>query len=105
MEGKILYDLMQKSFPSDSDILIVQEQKKQKKDTFMDNLSVNILVKSQKSLVYQKPPVDLRIKMEGNIYKTIDSPLLVLGMVTFPKGGSYHFQNKKFVLNDSYNFV
>ena len=40
--------------------------------------------------------------MEGNIYKTIDSPLLVLGMVTFPKGGSYNFQNKKFILNDSY---
>lgn len=100
--GNIKYDMSQKSFASDSDIIIVQEMKKKKASPFMDNLSTNIQIETKKPLVYKKGPLNVKIKVGLGINKVQHGPLLVLGSVELPEGGSYIFENKKFVLDKSF---
>ncbi len=102
--GKITYDLGQKSFPSDSDVIIVQDIKKKKKDdgsSFMDGLSTSIFIKSKKPLVYNQSGIDIKAMVDLSIQKSENAPLFVLGDITLLKGGSYQFQGKKFVLDKS----
>ena len=100
--GNIKYDLSQKSFASDSDIIIVQEMKKKKASPFMDNLSTNIQIETKKPLVYKQGPINIRAKVGLNVNKVQYEPLLVLGSVELLKGGSYVFENKKFILEKSF---
>jgi len=99
--GDIHYDLSAKNYPSDSDILIVQEMKEKKVSPFMDNLSVIIEVKSQKPLVYKQGPIDIEAIVDVSIHKSEHSKLMVLGEVNIVKGGTYTFEGKKFVLDKS----
>jgi len=100
--GDIHYDLAQKSFASDSDILIVQEMKEEEPSVFMDNLSVEVQVSSKKPLVYKKGAIDMKAKVDVGIHKAEHSELLVLGSVEVLKGGTYMFQNKKFVIDTGF---
>ncbi len=102
--GRITYDLGQKSFPADDDVIIVQDIKKKKEgegQSFMDGLSTSILIKSKKPLVYKQSGIDIQAMVDLSIQKSENAPLFVLGDVTLIKGGSYQFQDKKFVLDKS----
>ncbi len=101
LDGNIHYDLSQKNFASDSDIIIVQDMQKEQNSTFMDNLSVALQVTSKKPLVYHKNGIDIKANVDLGIHKTASSALLVLGDVILLQGGTYVFQNKKFVLKKS----
>ncbi len=100
--GNIYYDLGQKTYASDSDILIVQELKEKEPSPFMENLSVNVQVQSKKPLVYKKGAIDIKAKADLNIHKAEQGELMVLGSVEILKGGSYTFEGKRFVLDKSY---
>lgn len=100
--GNLHYDLDQKSFTSDSDILIVQEIKADEPSVFMDNLSADVQVITKKALIYKKGPVDIQANVEVGVHKAEHAPLLILGTVEVVKGGSYLFQNKKFTLEQSF---
>ncbi len=100
--GNIKYDLSQKSFASDSDIVIIQEMKKKKASPFMDNLSTNIQIETKEPLVYKQGPIHIKAKAGLSINKVQHGPLLVVGSVELLKGDSYIFQNKKFVLEKSF---
>jgi len=101
--GKIKYDMRQKSFASDSDIIIVQEMNNKKKASpFMDNLSVNIQIETKKPLVYKQGPINVKIKADLGINKVEYGPLLLLGSVELLRGGSYIFEDKKFILDQSF---
>ena len=100
--GNIYYDLAQKKYASDSDILIVQELKDEEPSSFMKHLSVNVQLKSKEPLVYKKGPVDIKAKADLGIYKAEGGELMLLGSVELLKGGSYLFEGKKFVLDQSY---
>ncbi len=100
--GNILYDISQKRFASDSDIVIVQEMKKEKETPFMEMLRVGLSVKSKKPLVYKKGDIDLQAHADLSMHKVEHGELLVLGSVTLLEGGSYMFQGKKFVLDESF---
>jgi len=93
--------LSTKSYPSDSDILIVQEMKEEEASPFMDNLSVFIEVKTKKPLVYKQGPIDIQAIVDLSIHKAEYSELMVLGEVHIVKGGSYIFEGKKFVFDKS----
>ncbi|MDQ7046642.1 MAG: translocation/assembly module TamB domain-containing protein [Sulfurovum sp.] len=99
--GDIHYDMSTKTYPSDSDILIVQDIKDEKASPFMDNLSMMLNVSTKKSLIYKKGPIDIKVKVNLSIHKAEHSELMVLGDVTIVKGGSYTFEGKKFVLDKS----
>ncbi len=100
--GNIYYDLGQKTYASDSDILIVQELKEQEPSPFMENLSVDVQVESKQPLIYKKGAVDIKAKADLGIHKVEQGELMVLGSVEILKGGSYTFENKRFVLDKSY---
>ncbi|HHH37890.1 MAG TPA: hypothetical protein ENK77_04675, partial [Epsilonproteobacteria bacterium] len=102
LEGDILYDLNQKRFASDSDIVIVQDIEETESSPLMENLSINVLVESQKPLVYDKGAMDVKVRPGVGVHKAKYSDLMVLGTVELPKGGSYMFEGKKFVLDQSY---
>lgn len=100
--GNIKYDMAQKSFASDSDIIIVQEMKNKKTSSFMDKLSANIQIETKKPLVYKKYPVNIKTKVALGITKVQNSPLLVSGSVELLKEGSYIFEDKKFKFDKSF---
>ena len=100
--GNIYYDLGQKTYASDSDILIVQDMKEKEASTFMDNLSVAVQVKTKKPLIYKKGAVDIQAAVDLSVYKAEFSELMVLGSVEILKGGSYTFEGKQFVLDKSF---
>jgi len=99
--GNIHYDLGAKTYPSDSDIIIIQEMKKEEASPFMDNLSMLIDVTTKKPLIYKQGPIDIQAKVDLDIHKAEHSELMVLGEVVIVKGGSYTFEGKKFVLDKS----
>jgi len=100
--GDIHYDLSQKTFASDSDIVIVQDIKDETESPFMDNLSVDLQIKTKKPLSYNKGAINIKAKVDLGIHKAEYSELLVFGTVDILKGGTYIFQNKKFVLDQSF---
>ena len=100
--GQIHYDLGQKTYASDSDIIIVQDMKKEEPSPFMDNLSALIQIKTQKPLIYKKGNVDIEAAVDLSVYKAEKSELMLLGSVEILKGGSYTFEGKKFILDKSY---
>jgi translocation and assembly module TamB len=100
--GDIHYDMSQKSFASDSDIVIVQDITEEKTSPFMDNLSVALQVETKKPLVYNKDAINIKAKVDLGVHKAEHAELLVLGSVEILKGGTYIFQDKKFVLDKSF---
>ncbi len=99
--GDIHYDMSQKSFASDSDIVIVQDMKKKNSSPFMDGLSIDLQVKTKKPLVYNAQGIHMKANVDVSIHKAESSDLLVLGSVNPVKGSTYVFQNKKFVVDKS----
>ena len=99
--GDIHYDMSTKSYPSDSDILIVQDMKDEEASPFMENLSALVEVKTKKPLVYKQGPIDIKIAVDLAVNKAERSELMVLGEVNILKGGSYTFEGKRFVLDKS----
>lgn len=100
--GDVHYDLSQKSFASDSDIIIVEDIKEEKSSPFMDGLSVDVQVKTKKPLVYKKDAINIKANADVTVHKAEYSELLVLGSVEVLKGGTYIFEDKKFVLAKSF---
>lgn len=100
--GDIHYDMSKKTFASDSDIIIVQDIKKEEASPFMDNLSVSIQVTSKKPLIYNKDAVNIKADVHVSVIKAEGDDLAIMGEVKVLKGGTYMFENKKFVLSDSY---
>ena len=100
--GDIKYDMAQKTFASDSDIVIVQEMKDNEPSTFMNNLSAEIQVQTKKPLVYKRGNINIQANVDLGIHKTENTDLMVLGSVELLKGGSYIFEGKKFVLGESF---
>jgi len=99
--GTIKYDLGTKSYPSDSDIIVVQDMKKEEASPFMDNLSMLVHVTTKKPLIYKQGPIDIQAQVNLDIHKGEHSDPLVLGEANILKGGSYTFEGKKFVLDRS----
>jgi translocation and assembly module TamB len=100
--GTIDYDSSQKSFASDSDILIVQDIKKKEDTSFMDNLSVSIHIKTKTPFIHKQGDIDIRSTVDLVVYKAEHAELMLLGTIEILQGGSYTFEGKKFVLNKSY---
>lgn len=100
--GTIDYDVNQKSFASDSDIIIVQDIKEEKDTPFTDNLSVSIHIKTKNPLILKQGPIDIKAIIDLIVYKAELGDLMLLGTVEIPEGGSYTFEGKKFVLNKSF---
>ena len=103
LNGKLTPDLEAgKSFASDSDIIIIQEMKKVKKSPFMDTLSLTLKIETKEALILKKAPINIRLKPDFTINKDKSSELLYFGSVALLKGGSYVFEDKRFILGKSF---
>ncbi len=100
LNGDIYYDINQKHFTPDSDIVVIQEMKKQKKNPFMQTLGLNIKVQNKQPLRYKKTPLDIKADIELWIQKAKFSDVVVLGSIHLLKGGSYRYENKSFIFDD-----
>jgi translocation and assembly module TamB len=103
MGGNILYDLATKTFASDSDIVLHKKYKKKKSpNTFMDNLSLNLQIETQKPLRFKKNNIHVKSDIRLSIQKSKKSEIMLVGSVELLKGGTYRFENKTFILNKSF---
>ncbi len=100
--AKIKYDMSQKTFASDSDIIIVQDIKKESDSAFMNGLSLDVKIKSKKPLVYNKDAINIKAKVDLTLNKAKSETLMVLGSVEILKGGTYIFEDKKFIIGKSF---
>jgi translocation and assembly module TamB len=100
--GDIHYDLATKTFPSDSDIVIVQDIKREKNSPFMNNLTMLVNIDTKKPLIFKQGPINVQAKVSMGVHKSINSDPMILGSVDLVDGGSYIFQGKKFVLDKSH---
>lgn len=99
--GQIHYDLNKKTFASDDDIIIVQNMKK-KKNSSNDNLNMNIQISSKKPLLLKQKGVNIKANVDLMVNKQSGSSPLLVGAIELQKGGSYIFEDKKFVFDKSY---
>ncbi|MDD3774855.1 MAG: translocation/assembly module TamB domain-containing protein [Sulfurovaceae bacterium] len=102
LDGDILYYFGQKTFPSDDDIIIIQDLKQKTSSSFVKNLSLSIKVISKASLRYKQSDSSFNAKLDLSLEKLQGEPLMVFGLVTIPKGGYYIFGGKRFNTETSY---
>jgi translocation and assembly module TamB len=102
LDGVLHYDLNARRFPSDNDIIIVQDRMGEDESGFMRHLSTNIRIHTQNPIVYKEGPVDIKAQADITLFKVPDEPFLVLGSVDLVDGGSYLFQGKRFYVEDSH---
>ena len=100
--GNIHYDMGQQTFASDSDIIIVEDQQAAQPGTFMENLSIAVNIESKQALKIKQAGINLQAKPSLTLYKGVNQPLMLLGSIELPEGGTYLFQDKKFTLEKSY---
>ncbi|MBN2250293.1 MAG: translocation/assembly module TamB domain-containing protein, partial [Campylobacterales bacterium] len=100
--GEIHYDVSQRSFASDSDIIIVEDQKDAQSNAFMDNLSIAVNIESNKPLRFKQADINLQAIPSLMLYKGLNEPLMLVGTIELLEGGTYIFENKKFTLEKSY---
>ncbi len=105
LDTDIMYDLTAKTFPSDSDIVIVQEQTEKKPNPFWDNTTVLIDVDTAKPIRYRRGPIDLKADAEIVVNKAPYSEPMLLGRIDIVDGSSYTFEGKRFVLKKSHIFL
>jgi len=98
--GTIKYDLNTKSFAADSDIIILQRQRK-KNNTFEKNVAMALTMDSSKPLLYKKGAIDIALLPNLTIKKRYGDSIHVDGKISLLPGGSYRFEGKKFVLKKS----
>ncbi len=103
--GQIHYDLSTKSFPDDSDIVIVQQMKKKEPNPFMDHLSMQININSKEPLAYKSGPVDMGLKLALGVHKAPFDKISLLGSVDIVDGSSYLFEKKKFTFDKSHIYM
>ena len=95
--GNLHIDMDKKSFASDSDILIVQDMKADKKSSpFMDNLTALVKVDTDKPLLYKSEDANVKVRSDIQIQKAPKGPIYILGTAEIEKGSYYSFQGKKF---------
>jgi len=101
LEGVITPQTSGRSFETDSDIIIIQEMQKNKKSPFMDNLALMLKIETQKPLRVKQEGLSVKLKPDFTINKEKGSEILYLGSVDLLEGGTYIFQEKRFVLAPS----
>ncbi len=94
------YDIGGSSVVEDSDIVIIQEQKKSK-ESALKNLKLYLKIKSKKPLKYYGKDTKIEFYNELSIIKEYQSDFMVTGMSTVTDG-FYEMEDKHFTLNESH---
>jgi hypothetical protein len=98
--NSIHYDIEGSSIVEDSDIIIVQEQKKSK-ESALNNLKLYLKIKSEKPLKYYGKDTNIEFYNELRVIKEYSTDFMVTGMSTVTNG-YYELEDKRFTLNESH---
>jgi len=101
IDGDILYYFGQKSFATDSDIVVSRDIATKRVSPFMDNLSLSIKVKSDGPVRYRDGDSNFLANIDIGVEKIAHSNMIVLGMANIPSGGNFYYKGKKFIIQDS----
>jgi translocation and assembly module TamB len=101
LEGDILYYLGQKTFPTDSDIIILQEEKQKTPSPLIDNLSMSLKIHTLKPLRYKQRNSSFQVNLDLGVEKVAGESILVIGGAKILQGGYYFYEDKKFILQPS----
>ncbi|MBN2721271.1 MAG: translocation/assembly module TamB domain-containing protein, partial [Campylobacterales bacterium] len=96
LDGDVLYYFGQKTFPSDDDIIIIQDLRQKTSSSFVDNLSLSVKVVSKAPLRYKQSDSSFNAIMDLSLEKIPGEQLMIFGLVTIPQGGYYIFGGKRF---------
>jgi len=99
--GKLFYNIEKKHYASDSDIIIIQHQKKRSNSFFKKSVQITLYIDSKAPLVFKERNVLAKLSPQLSIIKAYDSNLQLLGSVTIKRGGYYILNGKRFILKDS----
>jgi len=102
LDGDILYYFGQKTFPSDDDIVIIQDLKQKTSSSFVNNLSLSVKVVSKAPLRYKQKDSSFNVILDLSLEKLPNESLMIFGLATIPQGGYYIFGGKRFNLATSY---
>jgi len=105
LEGIITPQASGRSFASDSDIIILQQLRKKKKSSFMDNLNLTLQVDTKKPLLLKQKNIHIKLKPELTITKQKGLDMMFLGDITLLKGGTYKLEDKKIILEKSHIYL
>jgi len=98
--NQITYDMATSGITEDSDIIIVQDQLKNRASV-LQNLKLNLKIKNDKPLKYFGKDTQIAFFNELSVLKNYKTDMLVTGMSTITKG-YYQMEDKRFVLNESH---
>ncbi len=98
--NSVHYDVSGSSIVEDADIIIVQEQK-EKKASALQNLKVNLKIRSEKPLNYYGKNTTIEFYNELRVVKEYETDFMVTGMSTVTKG-FYEMEDKYFSLKESH---
>ena len=98
--NSVHYDIKGSSMAEDADIIIIQEQK-EKKESALKNLKLNLKIKSEKGLKYYGKDTNIEFFNELSIIKEYQTDIMVTGMSTITKG-YYETDDKRFTLDESH---
>ncbi len=96
----ISYEVVGSDIVEDSDIIILQD-KKDKSNSILDNLSLDIKINSKKPLKYISKDTNIEFFNDLSILKKYNSDILVTGMSTVSKG-YYQLEDNYFTLDESH---
>jgi translocation and assembly module TamB len=102
LEGELKYSLEQKTFSSDSDIIIIQDVHYKEPSVFIKNLSTDIKINIKKPIIYKQRNANITAIGNVSINKVENTNPFVTGMITIPKNSTYQFQGKNFILKESH---
>ena len=98
--NSVHYDIEGSTIIEDSDIIIVQEQKKSK-ESALRNLKLHLKIKSENPLKYYGKNTRVEFYNELRVIKEYKTDIMVTGMSTITKG-SYKVEDKHFNLDESH---
>ena len=96
----ISYEVLGSDIVEDSDIIIVQEMRKNEKSP-LNNLKLQIRVRSKKALNYVSKDTNIEFFNEFYVVKNYFSEVMLTGMTTITNG-YYQMEDKRFILNESH---
>ena len=100
VDGEINYEIESSGLVEDSDIIVLQEQQKEKESVF-NNIQLYLKIHNKKPLHYSGENVEIAFYNELSVIKSFNEKVMVMGMSTITDG-YYEAEDKRFMLDESH---
>ena len=99
--GDIKYQINNKpSFVLDEDIIFIKNKKKPT-NKFINNLSIELNILTNKSLRYRRKDIRVDTKIYTHLSKKFNKDFELFGQISLERGSRYIFRNKRLIISNS----